>query len=158
MNRNKITSALEYARDILDSVGLSDWSVWSNNSYSTIAVTQFGINKMVFSQRYITIATKEDFRKTVIHEATHAKLGYEAGHGEDFVRLCRELSPNKPYDKYCIHAPIHRYNVVCSICGDTGQTNKNIPVFCELCPKEGRGVQEYIKIKNELETKEWASK
>jgi len=155
--KDKVAIALQYARELIQSTGLDGWSVWSNDSYSTLAATYFGVNRIVFSKRYISIATKEDFRKTVFHEIAHAKLGYDVGHNKDFVKLCRELTPGEPYDEYCAYAPIHRYNLYCNVCGDSGQTNKTVKVFCESCPKNGRGVQEYTKIKNDLCVVEWAS-
>ena len=157
MKKDKTTEALRYARSILSSVGLSDWSVWSNNSYSTVGRTHFDRKRIVFSKRYIAIAAKEEFKRAVLHEAAHAIAGYEADHNEDFVEVCRKISPDQPYDAYCISPPIYRYNLICPVCGDTGETNKNTPLFCEVCPKEGRGVIEYRKINNDLEVTEWAS-
>lgn len=146
----------EYIRGVLDSVGLSDWSLWTNDSYSVIGKVQFERKRIVFSKRYVAIASKEELRRATLHEAAHAILE-TIEHDKEFVELCSRLSPDKPYDKYCISAPIHKYNMICPVCGDTGETNKNTPIFCELCPGEGRGVNEYIKTDNKLDVKEWAS-
>ena len=157
MKSDKTIQAIRYAKSILSDVGLSDWSVWSNNSYSVIGKAEFDGKRIVFSKRYIAIATKEEFRRAVLHEAAHVLAGYGAGHGEEFVDVCRRISPSEPYDSYCIAAPIHKYDITCPECGDVGQTNRNIPLFCGSCAVSGRGVFEYARTNNDPEVTEWAS-
>ena len=157
MKSDKVIQAIRYAKSILSGIGLSDWSVWSNNSYSVIGKAEFDRKRMVFSKRYIMKATKEEFRKVVLHEAAHVIAGYDAGHGEEFVKVCRHISPDEPYDSHCITASIHKYNITCPQCGDIGQTNKNTPLYCEPCATSGRGVFEYARTNNDPGFTEWAS-
>lgn len=155
--QDKIMIAIDKAKDIFSSVGLNGWTVWTNNSYSVIAKVQFDRKRLVYSKRYITIATEEEFLKTTMHEAAHALLPYGVGHGDEFVKLCNELNPDNPYDFYCISAPIHKYILTCPWCGDIGGTNFNKPIFCVPCSMSGRGVYELVRTNNDLEVREWAS-
>ncbi len=153
----KVDIALEYARVLLDSVGLSDWAVGTNRSTSVVAIMNHDEKTIIYSDRYITIATKEDFRRATMHEATHALLGYGKGHREEFVELCTKLYPDEPFSGYCISAPIHRYKIVCDNCGYSVTSNKKEEVWCDKCAEKGIGVYKKEVSINKLEVKEWAS-
>jgi len=156
--KDKIDIALKYARFLLDSVGLSGWSVSTNRSASVVAIMNHDKKTISYSDRYITIATREDFRKATMHEATHALLGRGKGHGKEFVELCTRLYPDEPFSGYCTPAPIHRYKMVCNNCGYTVTGNKKEEIWCDRCAANGIGVYKKEVSVNKLEVTEWASK
>ena len=157
MKKAKVDKALEYARVLLDSVGLSEWSVGVNKSASTVGIMDHDKKTIEVSDRYITIATKEDFRKVVMHEATHALLGKGKGHNEEFAKLCTRLYPKEPFSGYCITAPIQRYLIACSNCGHSIYSNKKDEGCCIPCAMNGNGVYKLENTINKLEVTEWAS-
>ena len=157
MKKEKVDKALEYARVLLDTVGLSSWSVGVNKSASIVGIMNHDKKTIEFSDRYIAIATREDFRKAVMHEATHALLGKGNGHNEEFAKLCTKLHPEEPFSGYCITAPIQRYLIACSNCGYSIYSNKKDEGCCSLCAMNGNGVYKLENTINKLEVTEWAS-
>ena len=157
MKKEKVGKALEYARVLLDSVGLSSWSVGVNKSASIVGIMNHDKKTIEFSDRYIAIATREDFRRAVMHEATHALLGKGKSHNEEFAKLCTRLHPEEPFSGYCITAPIQRYLISCSNCGYSIYSNKKDEGCCSLCAMNGNGVYKLENTINKLEVTEWAS-
>jgi len=155
--KDKIEIALKRSRSILDLLGLSGWGIETDNSYSVIAKTKHDEKKIVYSKRYIAIATEEEFHRTTIHEATHALLGYGKGHGSEFIELCNRLSPSMPYDGYCTGAAIHKYTVSCSGCNTSTTSNSSKENWCMPCASNGTGVYKLEVIRNLLVSRVWAS-
>ena len=155
--KDKIEVALERSRAMLDSVGLNSWRVETNNSYSVIARTHHNDKKIVYSKRYVTIATREEFDRTTIHEATHALLGRGKGHGDEFVALCNKLNPSAPYDGYCKQATIHMYVISCIKCDRSTTANTKLDGWCTPCAADGGGAYKFQAFKNVLVPTVWAS-
>lgn len=160
--KDKIDIALKYSRAILNSVGLKSWDIGTDNSYSVIAKTQHDNKRIVYSKRYITIATEEEFKRTTTHEATHALLGCDKGrvkgHGQEFISLCNRLSPSMPYDSYCTQSPIHKYKIFCPGCNSSTTSNTKTDDWCSRCAAKGTGAYKLEVSTNKLDVKEWASR
>lgn len=156
MQRDKIEKALEYSRAILDSLKLSAWAIEVDNSYTVIAKTEHDNKKIVYSKRFITIASIEDFRRATIHEATHALLGMGKGHGKEFVELCNRLSPDEPYDNVCQQFPIHNYKLHCNECGSTTTSTRKVDEWCRKCASNAKLSKLEVSV-NKLQVLEWAS-
>ena len=154
--KEKIDVALEYARVLLDSVGLSDWSVRANLSFRVGATINHDIKTITYSDRYITLVTKEEFRKATMHEATHALLGYGKAHGEEFVEKYSKLFPGDPFNGRCIGVPAHKYKLSCNECGGVGTSNSTKDSWCIDCADNGVKNKLVLSV-NKLELKEWAS-
>lgn len=153
----KILQAKNKAKALLEQEGLGDWSVFTNDSSSTVAKVDLDRKRLTYSSRYIKIATEDEFYRTTMHEIAHALLPFEAGHGDEFIEKCRDLNPDQPYDLYCISSPIQRYELKCPECGFSELSNSTKKLYCPKCSSAGRGVFEYIRSENVLEEKAWAS-
>lgn len=152
-----IELALGYARQLLDSVGLSSWSVGTNKSRSVIAIMNHDEKTIEYSDRYIRISNPSDFRRVTMHEATHALLGKGKGHGPEFAELCTRLYPDKPFSGACISAPIQTYRISCPNCNHVIYSNKKDTGFCMLCASRGSGVYKLDNTINKLDPVESAS-
>lgn len=154
--KDKVSIALEYARALLDSVGLSDWSVGSKMSFRVGATMNHDTKTITFNDRYIMLATKEDFRKATMHEAAHALLGYGKAHGQEFVDKYSELYPGDPFNGRCIDFPIHKYKTYCNECKCIATSNSTKDSWCINCALNGVESKLDVSV-NKLELKEWAS-
>ena len=159
MNKQeKIEYALDYARVLLYSVGLISWSVGTNKSCSTVAIMDHDKKTISYSDRFITISDKDDFRRATMHEATHALLGYGKGHGKEFAELCTRLYPDEPFSGSCVDAPIQRYRIACPNCLHFALANKKDEGYCSFCAEKGLGLFRLHNSPNTLDVTVWASK
>lgn len=154
--KDKTEVALAYARELLDSVGLKDWSVRTKLSFRVGATMNHDTKTITYSDRYIILANKDDFRKATMHKAAHALLGYGKGHGKEFVEKYSELSPGDPLDGRCISFPVHKYKISCDVCNNEATSNSQKVAWCINCATNGIKNQLKLSI-NKLEIKEWAS-
>jgi len=154
--KEKINVALEYARILLDSVGLSDWSIGVKRSYRVAATMNHDTKNITYNDRYITVASKEDIRKATMHEATHALLGKGSGHEEGFINKYNELYPGDEFNGRCVDFPLHKYKTYCSTCMSMATCNSKKDNWCMNCAINGVESKLNISV-NKLELKEWAS-
>lgn len=145
----KLLRAIEKAKALLKEQGLEDWSVFTNDSCSVVAKVQFDRKRLIYSKRYIMIATEQEFHDTTMHEIAHILVPHDENHGSDFIDKCRELCT--PYSEYCIESPIHKYNMTCPKCERGCGTNSNLPMACPYC------MCELVRTPNVLLETVWAS-
>lgn len=158
MNKQeKIEHALDFARVLLYSVGLVNWSVDTKRSFRVGATMNHDTKTITFNDRYIMLATEEDFRKATMHEAAHALVGRGKAHGEEFIKKYSELYPGDPYDGRCIDFPIHKYKTYCNECKCIATSNSKKDSWCINCAMNGVESKLDVSV-NKLQVKEWASK
>lgn len=138
LKTKKINEAKTIARSILDEYNLKDWNLSVNNSYENIADTVFRTNTIRISRRFIHLSDRETFNGVVLHEAAHALLPYNVGHGPEFIELCINISGNPDYAQESFNMPIGKYMLSCESCDWRGTSNyakeyigKNL--VCKTC-------------------------
>ena len=102
-----------------------------------------------FSKKFIDTSTDNDIHQVILHECAHAiatfRTGENHGHDNFFKEICAELGTDNDKCKYKREtptaAPVYRYKVYCSECGELiasykrkGKIIKNIQFYkCGLC-------------------------
>lgn len=154
LEADKISKAVDYARELLDKNGLHDWTIKVDRRRSTIAETFYKPKLMQFSRYFILQATKEQFEGVTLHEAAHAILGPGYYHGKEFVKKCIEISPNDEYARYRINMPLRKYIYTCPECKQSDSLGDKKERYCGICLKETKVVKFDIT-ENIIKVKAW---
>lgn len=148
---DKIEVAKLRAVDILSQYGVSNWDILVTNSRKTLAVADHATKLVELSKRFILQSTIKDFDGIMHHEIAHILAGPGKGHGEEFVRICKEITSDAAFS--CSNYPLYigLYLYTCPNCGVIGTHEKEIPTTCVRC------LSEVVITKNKIRTVEWAS-
>ena len=89
-----------------------------------------------------------------MHEVAHALLGPGYGHGEEFVKKCKEISGTTDYATVSADIAIRTYLYSCPKCGNNGGNNRLAKAYCAVCFKQG-DVVELDVTNNKIEVRGW---
>jgi len=88
MKEDKLRAAILLGAELMVEHGLSDWKLDIVNKRTTLGETYYRTKTIELSQRFILVSTKDEFRKTMLHEIAHALIGPGYAHGPVFVEKC----------------------------------------------------------------------
>lgn len=152
--KDKVNEALEVAESLLEQHSLYGWKVYWNEMRKCVAETNHEDKYIVFSKYFIMKASMDDMVGVTLHEIAHAILGHGYGHGDEFMELCKKISPNDKYAVPQAKFDISRYIFTCPRCGYSGSHNSSRDKMCGVCYEEGNGAV-FIKSKNKIELSSW---
>lgn len=152
--KQKLKVATDKAAELLIENGLADWRIEIRNTRTSLADTYHQEKIIVFSKRFILVATEEQFIGVTLHEIAHAMLGGGFGHSEEFVALCKKISPTDKYAVPEIDIRIRSYIYECSGCGASGGSNRRTDAYCSSCFEKG-DVIKFTRRKNEIVVTQW---
>lgn len=151
MKEDKLRAAILLGAELMVERGLSDWKLDIVNKRTTLGETYYRTKTIELSQRFILVSTKDEFRKTMLHEIAHALIGPGYAHGPVFVEKCLAIGGNpESSGDITIRSYIYR----CENCGTAGGHNKVIDAYCKKCFDKGI----YAKLigeKNRIEVRSW---
>lgn len=154
MKEEKIKAAFLLGAQLLIENGLGSWKIKVKNTRTSLADTYHREKTIEFSKRFILVATEEQFIGVTLHEIAHAMLGPGFEHGEEFVELCKKISPTDEYAVPNINIPIRSYIYECTECGTSGGSNRRVDAYCSLCFEKGKAIK-LIARKNEIVVTPW---
>lgn len=154
---DKLDVAKARAEDILTQFGVGTWGVKITNARKTLAVADHGTRLVELSKRFIQAATIEQFDGIMRHEIAHILVGPGKGHGEEFVRMCKEINPDEVFS--CSNYPLRigKFLYTCPNCGVLGSNELKKDIACPLCYDKNK---EYVSVtveKNVIVPTQWAS-
>lgn len=131
----KTKLVLERGYSLLKKYKLEDWKIIPKDIRRSITgQTRYDENTIVLSKRFIRVCNKKQFDGVFLHEVAHVLAGPEAGHGEQFVRMCESLGVPEEYAKEKTPGIfIGSYIIYCPECKGFGTTNDAESVFCQQC-------------------------
>ena len=129
----KILMAYNRALELLGLHNLQDWSVSINGSRSALAFTDHIDKDISISKFFVYMSSKKQFDGVVLHEIAHALLGPGFGHGDEFLELCKKISPDDDYAKAWVDIGIRRYFFECPRCSYSGYHNSKSDKACPEC-------------------------
>jgi len=138
IKQTKLETAALRGCNLLVNNGLGHWKVKIGNTTNVIARTRHKDKTIEYSRKFIYQSTKEQFDGITLHEATHALLGPDKGHGKEFVDKCIEISPNDKYIGDKANIRLGRYILTCPECGYSGQANTKLNGYCAKCDEKGK--------------------
>ena len=99
--------AYQSARDILDDLGLSYWTLQFDRAKLRAGACHHGTITISLSEYFVRLNEWDIVRETLLHEAAHALAGPNAGHGWKWKVKCLELgiSPDRCYDPKKVAMP-----------------------------------------------------
>lgn len=154
IKKEKLELAVLRACQLLTENGLGHWKLKLGNKTNTLANTHHKDKTIVFSKKFIYVATKEQFDGVTLHEASHAIIGPGKGHGEEFIRKCREISPNDDYITEKTSLRLARYILTCPACGYSGQTHTKLEGYCGKCDEKNK-ISKFKIEKNSIRVTAW---
>lgn len=150
----KIIKSALLAAEILIEHNLNDWKIRLGNMYVSIAGTNYPKKEIVYSKRFVKVATRDQFIGVTHHEVAHALLGRGFGHGKEFIDLCKKISPDPLYATESVSIPIGKYILRCSNCNIESGANTRADRYCRPCFDNGK-LSKLETSRNEIEVTVW---
>lgn len=96
--QQKIGYITAYARYLLNTHGLQDWSFGFDRAKARCGCCHYGTKKVTLSKFYISNSSipMSSFIETLLHEVGHALAGWEAGHGQKWRDACAAIGYPNP--------------------------------------------------------------
>lgn len=118
MNYSK-ASLFSRTRDLMDRHNLQYWDIRIGNARTTAGLCNYSKKQITISLFLANARDKNHTEDTILHEIAHALAGHEAGHGQEWKDICRqigarpercfsvsEIPPEKRY-KWIAQCPAH---------------------------------------------------
>ncbi|QOP64408.1 SprT-like protease [Gordonia phage Orla] len=106
------------ARDLLDSHGLTNWSIRFDHAAKRAGGCSYGGRYLTFSRKLMAVRSYEDTRMTIIHELAHALT---PGHHHDAVWRAKDIElggrGTRCFDASEALQQISAYVATCDACG-----------------------------------------
>lgn len=97
--------------------GLSGWSFGYNRRKRSLGLCRYEEKRIELSIYFVTNNSLEAVEDTILHEIAHALAGPEAGHGEHWKRVCRQIGAIPERCDSTARMPKGHWRGVCAKCG-----------------------------------------
>ena len=97
----------------------SGWEFQWDKSKRRFGVCKFSKKVIGLSMHLVSLNDEERVKDTILHEIAHAIAGPDAGHGQEWKKVCIRIGakPETCYTKEDTVTPELKYYAVCGACG-----------------------------------------
>lgn len=148
--RNEPSDIAALARELMAQHGLTTqgWIFEYDQAKRRAGCCFHQQKRITLSYHYVLANPLEEVRDTILHEIAHALAGHKAGHGWEWVQVCRRIGakPIRCYDSQKVVMPKGNWKATCPSCGKTYHRHKRPrrgwTFWCTKCGRE-QGKLEY---------------
>lgn len=142
--------ALSKARSLLDSHGLSTWTVRLDHARQRCGSCHFRTREITLSRHFVTLNDSAEIEATVLHEIAHALAGPHAGHGKRWQQIAHRIGAPPQTTNHSARMPQPGWGLRCISCaGIVARRHRRSldlqRVRCKHCGPE-RGLLDWIRL------------
>lgn len=129
----KLSQAEEMAKNFMSLHGLTQkgWFFKWHNSDRAFGTCSYNTKTIYLSMEFVRLNPIDEVKDTILHEIAHAIAGYEAGHGEEWKKVCIKIGA-KPVEKFTDDQAFNsstRFIAICG-CGKSYKSPVKLPLYC----------------------------